>query len=169
MTVLEEKFERTHLAEVDGVTTHSHTGECFVDDTASGVKNNDVTMDPEESTETALAPEKVTIITNMEEIIQSFQDCLQVTGGDLAPEKCVRYSITHWWKDELPRMLQLHPDQCGIKIILKATSTVSGVKRKAPDEGHKNPGFFLVGDGRSKAHKSGGDGGGGGGGGCCWW
>jgi hypothetical protein len=42
----------------------------------------------------------------MEEIIQSLLDLLQVTGGDLAPEKCVWYLISHRWKDGKPILLQ---------------------------------------------------------------
>jgi hypothetical protein len=50
-------------------------------------------------------------------------------------------------------MFQPHPDHRGIKIISKATGTVSGVKRKVPDEGHRTLGFFFAGDGSSNAHK----------------
>jgi hypothetical protein len=42
----------------------------------------------------------------MEKIIQFFLDLIQVTGGDLAPEKCVWYLISHRWKDGKPRLLQ---------------------------------------------------------------
>jgi hypothetical protein len=47
--------------------------------------NDEVTVDPVESSETALTPEKEALVAKMEEIIQYFLDCLQVTGGDLAP------------------------------------------------------------------------------------
>jgi hypothetical protein len=33
------------------------------------------------------------MVKRMEDIIQFFLDLLQVTGGDLAPEKCVWYLI----------------------------------------------------------------------------
>jgi hypothetical protein len=73
----------------------------------------------------------------MEEIIQFFLDLLQVTGGDLAPDKCVWYLISHRWKDDKPRLLQKHSSHCGIKIVSRSTNTESGIKRKAPDEGHR--------------------------------
>jgi hypothetical protein len=54
----------------------------------SGVTNDDVTMEPVESSETALTPEEEALIAKKEEIIY-FLDCLQLTGGELASEKCV--------------------------------------------------------------------------------
>jgi hypothetical protein len=89
----------------------------------------------------------------MEEIIQFFLDLLQVTGGDLAPEKCVWYLISHRQKDGKPRLLQKHSIHRGIKIISRSTNTESGVKRKAPHKGHRTMGFFMTGNGTCTAHK----------------
>jgi hypothetical protein len=80
----------------------------------------------------------------MEEIIQFFLDLLQVTGGDLPPEKCVWYLISHRWKDGNPKLLQNHSSHCSIKIVSRSTNTESGVKRKAPTEGHRTLGFFMT-------------------------
>jgi hypothetical protein len=88
----------------------------------------------------------------MEEIIHFFLDCLQVTGDGLAPKKCVCYLITHWCEVIISRMLQPRLHHRGISIFSKATGTVSGVKRKAPDEGHRTHGLYLAG-GTSKSHK----------------
>jgi hypothetical protein len=85
LTALGEKFVCIHLVKVDGVTTHSCPGDYFVDDTMSGIIKDDVTMDPVESTETDLTPEEEALIAKMEDIIQFFMDCLQVTYGDLTP------------------------------------------------------------------------------------
>jgi hypothetical protein len=89
----------------------------------------------------------------MEEIIQFFLDLRQVTGGDLAPEKCVWYLISHRWKDVKPKLLQNHSSDSGIKTVSISTNTESGVKRKAPTEGHRTLGFFMTGDGICTAHK----------------
>jgi hypothetical protein len=89
----------------------------------------------------------------MEEIIHFFLDLLQATGGDLAPEKCVWYLISHRWKNGKPRLLQKHSNHRGIKIVSRSTNTESGVKRKAPNEGHRTLGFFMTGDGTCTAHK----------------
>jgi hypothetical protein len=83
----------------------------------------------------------------MEEIIQFFLDLLQVTGGDLSPEKCVWYLISHRWKDGKPILLEKHSSQRGIKIVSRSTNTESGVKRKAPNEGHHTLVLFMTGDG----------------------
>jgi hypothetical protein len=36
----------------------------------------------------------------------------------------------------------------GIKITARSTGAVSGVKRKAPEEGHRTLGFQISGDGK---------------------
>jgi hypothetical protein len=89
----------------------------------------------------------------MEEIMQFLFDLLEVTVGDLAPEKCVWYLISHKWKDGKPRLLQKHSSHRGIKIVSRSTNTESGVKRKAPNEGHRTLGFFMSGDGTCSAQK----------------
>jgi hypothetical protein len=76
-----------------------------------------------------------------------------MTGGDLAPEKCVWYLMIHRWKDSKPRLLQNYSSHRGIKIVSRSTNTESGVKRKAPNEGHRTLGFFMTGDGTCSAHK----------------
>jgi hypothetical protein len=89
----------------------------------------------------------------MEEIIQFFQDLLQVTVGDLAPEKCVCYLISHRWNDGKPKLLQKHSSQQGIKIVSRSTNTESGVKQKAPNEVHHTLGFFMTGYVTCSVHK----------------
>jgi hypothetical protein len=89
----------------------------------------------------------------MEEIIHFFLDLLHVTGGDLALEKCVWYLISHRWKDGKQRLLQKDSSHRGIKIMSKSTITESGVKQKAPSEGHRTLDFFMTGDGTCSAHK----------------
>jgi hypothetical protein len=89
----------------------------------------------------------------MEEIIQFFLDLLQATGGDLAPDKCVWYLIIHRWKDCNPRLLQKHRSHRGIKIVSRSTNTESGLKRKAPNEGHRTLGFFMTGYSKCSARK----------------
>jgi hypothetical protein len=98
LTALDEKFECIHLVEVDSITTHYRTGNYFVGDTKSGATNDYVTMEPVERSETALTSEEEALVAKMEEIIHFFLDCLQVTGGDLAPETGVWYMIAHRWK-----------------------------------------------------------------------
>jgi hypothetical protein len=94
-----------------------------------------------------------TLISKMKEMIQVFLDLLQVTGGDLAPDKCVWYLIIHRWKDGKPRLLQKHSSHRGIKILSRSTNTESGVKPKAPGEGHCTLGILITGDGTCSAHK----------------
>jgi predicted RNase H-like HicB family nuclease len=109
---------------------------------------------PEVLTEQAeLTTSEESLVAKMEEIIQLFLDLLQVTGGNLAPEKYVWYLISHRWNDGKPKLLQKHSSHPGIKIVSRSTNTESIVKRKAPNEGHRTLGFFTTGDGTCSAHK----------------
>jgi hypothetical protein len=87
-------------------------------------------------------------------VSQFFLDLLQVTGGDLAPEKCVWYLIAHRWKKGVPRLLAKRANRRGINITSNATGQSSGIKRKAVNQGHRTLGFHLTVDGTSTAHKN---------------
>jgi hypothetical protein len=63
--------------------------------TFSGVTNDNKTIEPVDADVTSLTLSKEELIGKMQTIIQFFLDLLQVTGGDLAPEKCVWFMICH--------------------------------------------------------------------------
>jgi hypothetical protein len=93
------------------------------------------------------------LVEQIQVVIQFFLDLLQVTGGDLAPDKCVWYLIEHRWKNGLPTLLRKRESHRGIKITSNATGRTSGIKRKAATQGHITLVFHLTGDGTSSAHK----------------
>jgi hypothetical protein len=138
---------------IDGEEDHIRPGDSFVDDTTTGSTNDGPELEPVSHDISELTTSEKTLIAKMEEIIQFFLDLLQVTGGDLAPKKCVWYLISHRWKDQKPRLIHKHSSHRGIKIISRSTNTESGVKRKAPNEGHRTMGLFMTGDGTCTAHK----------------
>jgi hypothetical protein len=45
----------------------------------------------------------------MEEIIHFFLVLIQVSGGNLAPEKCAWYLIGHRWSKGVPTLIQIEP------------------------------------------------------------
>jgi hypothetical protein len=90
---LGDKFDCTRLITVDGVEEHVRPGDAFVDDATIGVTNDDTTIEPVDVEVTALTLSEEELIWKMHMIIQFFLDLLQVTGGDLAPEKCVWFLI----------------------------------------------------------------------------
>jgi hypothetical protein len=153
LAALGEKLTCISLVAIDGKEEHIMPGDSFVDDTMTGSTSDDPELEPVPHDISELTTSKETLIAKMEEVIQFFLDLLQVTGGDLAPETCVWYLISHRWKDGKPRLLQKHSSHCGIKIVSRSTNTESGVKRKAPNEGHRTLGFFMTGDGTCTAHK----------------
>jgi hypothetical protein len=108
---------------IDGEEEHIRPGDSFVDDTTTGSNNNDSELEPVSHDISELTSSEETLIAKMEEIIQFFLDLLQITGGDLAPEKCVWYLISHCWKDVKPRLLQKHSSHRGIKIVSRSTNT----------------------------------------------
>jgi hypothetical protein len=153
LAALGDKFTRIRLVAIDGDEEHIRPGDSFVDDTATGTTNDDSEFEPVSHVISDLKSSEETLIAKMEEIIQFFLDLLQVTGGYLAPEKCVWYLISHRWKDGNPKLLQKHSSHRSIKILSRSTNTESGVKRKAPTKGHRTLGFFMTGDGTCTAHK----------------
>jgi hypothetical protein len=95
MTALEEKCECIKLMSVDNRKTNRRPGDSFINDTTPGVTSDDTAREPVPLEEKDLMTDKFELIEHMQLVIQFFLDLLQVTGGDLAPEKCVWYLITH--------------------------------------------------------------------------
>jgi hypothetical protein len=137
------------------VEEHVRPGDAFVDDTTTGLTNDDTTTEPVDAEVTALTVSEEELIGNMQTIIQFFLDLIQVTGGDLAPEKCVWFLICHRCKNgkARQRILTMKDSHRGIEITSQSTGTVSGVKHKAPEEGHRKLGFQISGDGKCNAQK----------------
>jgi hypothetical protein len=93
------------------------------------------------------------MVKRMEDIIHFFLYLLQVTVGDLVPEKCVWYLIAHRWKKGVPTLIANKTTHRGISMKSKATGTISAVKSKHVSQGHRTLGFHLCGEGTSRAHK----------------
>jgi hypothetical protein len=93
LTALGDKFDCIIFIAVDGVEEHVRPGDAFVDDTTTGVTNDDTTIEPLDVEVTALTLSEEELIGKMQMIIQFFLDLLQVTGGNIAPEKCVWFLI----------------------------------------------------------------------------
>jgi hypothetical protein len=89
LIALEEKYECITLVSVDKSTISTRPGDSFVDDTTTGTTDDDVKKDPVPIDEKEMTSNEEAMVKRMEDIIQFFLDLLQVTGGDLAPEKCV--------------------------------------------------------------------------------
>jgi hypothetical protein len=124
-----------------------------VDDTTTDVTNDDTTIEPVDVDVTALTLSEEELIGKMIMIIRFFLDLLQVTGGDLAPEKYVWFLICNIWKNGKAWLLTMKESHRGIEITSRSTVTVLGVKRKAPEEGHRTLGFKISGDDKCTVHK----------------
>jgi hypothetical protein len=98
LAALGEKFTCVRLVAIVGEEEHIRPGDSSTND------DPELEAVPHDIYDLTMSEE--TLIAKMEEIIQFFLDLLQVTGGDLAPDKCVWYLISHRWKDGKPRLLQ---------------------------------------------------------------
>jgi hypothetical protein len=113
LTALGEEFECIRLVSVDGKVEHKGPGDSFVDDTTTVTTNDDTKMEPVPVEEEELTWSEEELVAKMQDIIQFFLDVLQVTGGDLAPVKCVWYLICHRWKNVKARLLQVKESHRG--------------------------------------------------------
>jgi hypothetical protein len=85
--------------------------------------------------------------------MQYFLVLLQVTGGDLPPEKCAWFLIAFRWKDGKAEMVQIKQSHKVINLISKIKGTTVGIKRKVPSNSHQTLGFHSRGDGKPHSHK----------------
>jgi hypothetical protein len=73
---------------VDGTPTDTRPGESFVDDTTTGATDDNQNLKPIPSSVRGLTQEEENLVARMEDMIKCFLNLLQVTRGNLAPEKC---------------------------------------------------------------------------------
>jgi hypothetical protein len=69
------------------VEEHIRPDDSFVDDRTTGSTNDDPELELVPTEQTELTTSEESLVAKMEEIIHFFLDLLQVTGGDIAPEK----------------------------------------------------------------------------------
>jgi hypothetical protein len=138
---------------VDGTTTDTRPGDSFVDDTTTGATDDNHNLEPIPSSVRALTQEEDSLVARMEDIIQFFLDLLQVTDGDLAPEKCAWYFIGHRWNKGVTKLIQIEPQHRSIAVTSRSSGQVSRIKQKATTEGHRTLVFFMKGDGTSNENK----------------
>jgi hypothetical protein len=93
LTALGQEFECIPLLSVDGTTIDTHPGDSFVNDTTTGATDDNHNIEPIPSSVRGITQEEDSLVARMEDKIQFFLDLLQVTGNDLAPEKCAWYLI----------------------------------------------------------------------------
>jgi hypothetical protein len=153
LTALCEEFDCISLVSVDGITTDICPGYSFVDDTSTGAIDDNHNLEQIPSSVCGLTQEEDSLVARLEAIIQLFLDLLQVTGGDLAPEKCAWYLIGHRWNKGVSELIQIEPQHRSITMTSRSSGQVSGIKQKTPTEGHRTLGFFMTGNGTSTEHK----------------
>jgi hypothetical protein len=85
-----------------------------VDDTTTGAATHDCNAEPADKDIKKLTEEEEKLVARMEDTIPFFLDLLQVTRGDLAPEKRVWYFISHRCKNGNPFLLPVLQSHRGI-------------------------------------------------------
>jgi hypothetical protein len=123
LAALEDKFDCIRLVAVDGVEEHIRPGDSFVDDTTCGVTDDNVDMEPVPASVTNLTDGEEALVGRLEEIIHFFLDLLQVTGGDLAPEKRAWFLIAFIWKEGKASVVTPNATHRGIELVSQSTGT----------------------------------------------
>jgi hypothetical protein len=134
LTALGEEFDCIHLASIDGTSDMTIPGESFIGDTTTRTTTDNCTAEPTNKDIKDLTNEEEKLVARMEDIIQLFLDLLRVVGGDLAPDKCMWYLISHRWENGIPSLILVHSSHRGIKMTLRSTGAASNIKRKAADQ-----------------------------------
>jgi hypothetical protein len=96
---------------------------------------------------------KEILVSRMKETIHFFLNFLQVTRGDLAPEKGAWFFITYHWKYGKSTLIKPKDSHRGIELQSKSNGTHTTLKWKAPEDRHHILGFHLNGDGSSNGHR----------------
>jgi hypothetical protein len=99
LTSLGEKIEYITIVSVDKSKTSTRPGDSFGDATTVGVTSDDTNREPVPIEENDLTADEEEHVEQIQVYIQFFLDLFQVTGGDLAPKKCVWYLIAHIYKN----------------------------------------------------------------------
>jgi hypothetical protein len=133
-TSLNEVHYCISLVSVDGRTTDTRPGDSFVDDTTTCATDDNHNLDPIPSTVRGLVQEEYSVVARMEVIIHFLLDLLQVTGGDLAPEKCAWYLIGHRWNKGVSKVVQVEPQHRSITMTSRSSGLISGIKWKSPQK-----------------------------------
>jgi hypothetical protein len=121
LTALGEEFNCISLVSVDGITTDTHPGDSFVDDTTTGATDDNHNLKPIPSTVRGITQEEDSLVARMEIIEQFFLDLLQATGGDFALEKCAWYLIGHRWSKGVSKLIQIEPQHRSITMTSRSS------------------------------------------------
>jgi hypothetical protein len=105
-SALGETFKCTTLVSVHKIKTSTTPGDSCIHDTTTGVTSDDNNKYRVSIEETELTADEDDLVDQMQDVIQFFLDLLQVTGGDLDPEKCVWYLIAQIWKNGLTTLMR---------------------------------------------------------------
>jgi hypothetical protein len=96
LAALGDKFDCIRLIAVESVEEHNmRPGDSFVDDTTCGATHTNPEIEPTGGEVQQLTESEEKWTNMMQDIVHFFLDILQLTGGDLAPEKCAWYLICH--------------------------------------------------------------------------
>jgi hypothetical protein len=106
---------------ISGARTHSRSSDAFVDDTSVGFTSSD------DDTSYSV------LISRLQEVAQTWEKLLSLSGGKLNLTKCSWYILRWEWTNGRPFIQKIHPDDPEIALTQGAKSTPITIKRQTPE------------------------------------
>jgi hypothetical protein len=132
--------ERMHFVSPDGTITNSRVVDAFVDDTSIGFTDGSGSLGFEN------------LILRLQEISQTWEHLLHLSGGSLNLKKCSWYALSWDWKDGRPvirKRLETDPD---IQLRQGSSIDTTIIRRMDLEEAPRILGVFISPTGDFSAH-----------------
>jgi hypothetical protein len=122
---------RMNFVPISGARAHSRSSDAFVDDTSVGfTSTNDDTQYSD-------------LILKLQEVAQTWEKLLFLSGGKLNLSKCSWYVLRWEWKNGRPIMRKIQPGDPTVTLTQGATSTPIAIKQSPLDHSSRMLGVYL--------------------------
>lgn len=132
--------ERMHFVSPDGKITNSRVVDAFVDDTSIGFTDGSGSLELEG------------LISRLQEISQTWEHLLHLSGGSLNLKKCSWYVLTWDWKGGRPVIRNRHASDTEIKLRQGTSTEETTIRRMDLEEAPRILGVFISPTGDFSAH-----------------
>ena len=121
---------RINFVPVSGLRVHSRSSDAFVDDTLVGFTPCDDTSFSE-------------LISQLEEVAQTWETLLSLSAGKLNLTKCSWYILRWEWKNGRPIIMKIHQDDPTVALTEGVSLTTTAIKRLSLEHSSRMLGIYL--------------------------